>query len=448
MSARTAQRNNFLAGLFLVLGLIFAVVLSFWTSDIFDRIGSFRVYVIDFSLRDGATGLEKGSPVLLGGKSVGRVERVDWLREGQTPDGRQIARSISVEVKVRTDVPLYDNAQAWIERPILGGLAAINIIDPGGPHDGSALLATGARMGGKLAPSLLAQAGFGPEQVEEMKSILREVNAAASDIAQITGAIAPNAESNVSDVSAMLASARRTIEMAEHDYRSLWSPKVTAMLDKGVEISEVAREIVDSALEGVGEARGGIEDARGVIRTSQEILDDSRSNIDTILANIEDATRHFNEVTREEIDQTIARGRAAVDDFGQLGDSLNLLVNEQRPHIQATMTNVRLASLDARLFLDEIKAQPWRLLRQPNKKELERELLYSSARAYAGAVSDLRAASASLDSILRQTETGGTPVLSPEAIASLQQRIHDAFQTYQRAEKTLLDAIIHHAPAP
>jgi ABC-type transporter Mla subunit MlaD len=448
MSARATQRNNVLAGFFLVLGLVVAVVLSFWTSDIFDRVGTFRSYTIDFSLRDGATGLEKGSPVLLGGKSVGRVEAVDWRREGGTPDGRTLAVAIEVRVKVRTDLPIYENAQAWIERPILGGLAAINIIDPGDPAEGASLVAEGGRIGGRLAPSLLAQAGFGPEQVEEMKSILREVNAAATDIATITGAIAPNAESNVADVDAMLKAARRLVEQTETDYRSLWSPKVTAMLDQGAEITDVAKAIVDSVLLGVEDARAGIDEARGVIRTTQQILDDSAGDVDAILANVEQATRHFNEVTMLEVDQAISRGSAAVDEFGQLGDSLNLLVQEQRPQIQATMTNVRLASLDARLFLDEVKAQPWRLLRQPNTKELERELLYSSARAYANAVSDLRAASDSLDSILRQTSQDETPMLSPETITGLQLRIRDAFQTYQNAESSLLDAILKHAPAP
>lgn len=448
MSARAPRRNNILAGLFLVLGLVVAVVLSFWTSSIGDRLGSFSVYNVEFTLREGATGLERGSPVLLGGKSVGRVEDVDWLRVGASADGREIASAITVAIKVRSDVPLFENAEAWVERPILGGLAAINIIDPGGPTDGAGQLAEQGRIVGKLAPSLLAQAGFGPEQMEEMKGIIASLHTATADVAQITSAIAPNAEANVADLDAIFKSARRTLELTETDYRDLWSPRVTEMLDAGVEAGKVAGEIVDAVLAGVEEARAGIEEARGVIGTSQEILDAAQTDVDAILTNIEEATAHFNAVTMAEIDRTIARGAVAADEFAALGDSLNLLVVEQKPNINTTLTNARLLSLDARLFLDEIKAQPWRLLRQPNTKELQRELLYSSARAYASAVSDLRAASESLDSVLRQTASDPTPVLSPQAITALQQQIRDAFVKYQQAEQTLLDEIIRRAPSP
>ena len=56
------------------------------------------------------------------------------------------------------------------------------------------------------------------------------------------------------------------------------------------------------------------------------------------------------------------------------------------------------------LGLDEIRAQPWRLLKQPDKDDLMREPIYAAARSYADAVSDLRAASEALEAALQQKD--------------------------------------------
>lgn len=459
MSARGPKRNNVLAGLFLIMILVLGVVLSFWVSDIGDRFGSFTTYGVDFSLNDGANGLEPGSPVMLGGKSVGRVVAVGWDRGEALSDGRAVPTSIRVKIKIREDIPLYSNALTQIERPILGGLAAINITSPGGPTvmatDGPepTLLVEGDAMRGILAPGLLTQAGLGPEQVDLIKQIIVQINTASADIATITSALAPAAEPAATDVAALLASARRIIEEAEADYRDDWSPRIStamsnfeAVSGKGVEIADAVQAGVADAQMGIADARSGIDEARGVIASSQEIVDKARPSIESILANVDDATRHFNEQTTADIDQLMARGTSAVDQFGELGAKANLFFDEQSPQIDATLANVRLASMDGRLFINELRAQPQRLLRPPNKKELERELLYSSARAYAAAASDLRASSAALDNVLSRLGSGESVNITPADIAALQTKLHKAFEQYQGAESDLLDAIIKEAP--
>ncbi len=459
MSARGPKRNNVLAGLFLIMSLVIGVILSFWVSDIGSRFGSFATYGVDFSLQDGATGIEPGSPVRLGGKSVGRVVDVGWARGTALSDGRAAPVSIRVQIKIRSDIPLYSNALTQVERPILGGLAAINITHPGGPTtiigDGPTptLLAEGDAMQGILAPGLLAQAGLGPEQVDLIKQIIVQINTASADIATITSAFAPAAEPAAMDVAELLAAARRIIEAAETDYNDDWSPRITTSLanfetvsGKGVEIADAVKDGVADAQLGIADARAGIDEARGVIRTGQEIVDEARPNIEAMLQNVADATAHFNEQTTADIDELMAKSTSAVDQFGDLGAKANLFFDEQSPQIDATLANIRLASMDGRLFVNELRAQPQRLLRPPNKKELERELLYSSARAYAAAASDLRASSTALDNVLNRLGSGQSPNITPADIAALQAKLHKAFEQYQDAESDLLDAIISEAP--
>ncbi len=455
MSARGPKRNNVLAGLFLVSSLVVAVVLSFWVSDISDRFGSFTTYEVDLSLKDGATGLEPGSPVRLGGKTVGRVESVAWARGPKLSDGRAPATGIRVKIKIRADIPLYTDAITQIERPILGGLAAINITNPGGltnPETPDAqppeLLAEGGVIDGILAPGLLTQAGLGPEQIEQIRGIITQINAASADIATITGAFAPGAEPAMGDITELLRSARRTVEAAESDFDELWSPKVTAALDNFDTISAKGVEISDSVAGGIDEARQGIDDARAMIKSGREIVENAKPDIESILDNVDQATRHFKEQTTIDIDELMARARSTVTEYETLGNKANIFLEEQKPQVEETLANIRLASMDGRLFVAELRAQPQRLLRPPNRKELERELLYSSARAYAAAASDLRAASTALDNILHMAVDGNAPSLTPAEILALQKKVHNAFETYQNAETDLLDAIIGGAPSP
>jgi len=455
MSARGPKRNNVLAGLFLVSSLVIAVILSFWVSDIFDRFGSFTSYAVDLSLKDGATGIEPGSPVRLGGKTVGRVESVAWKRGQALSDGRSPTTGIRVKIKIRADIPVYSDAITQIERPILGGLAAINITNPGGlpnPETPDAppaqLLAEGGIVHGILAPGLLTQAGLGPEQVEQIRSIITQINAASTDIATITGAFAPDAEPAMGDITELLKSARRIVESAESDFDELWSPKVTSTLDNFDTISANGVDITDSVASGVDEARQGIDDAKAMIKSGQEIIDNAQPDIDSILKNVDQISRHFEEQTTVDIDELMAQAKSTVDEYHTLGDKANVFLQEQKPQVEETLTNIRLASLDGRLFVSEIRAQPQRLLRPPSKKELERELLYSSARAYAAAASDLRAASTALDNILHMAANGDTPTLTPAEIIALQKKVHNAFETYQNAETDLLNAIISDAPSP
>ncbi len=455
MSARGPKRNNVLAGLFLVSSLVVAVVLSFWVSDISDRFGSFTTYEVDFSLKDGATGLEPGSPVRLGGKSVGRVESVAWALGPKLPDGRAVTTGIRVKIKIRADIPLYTDALTQVERPILGGLAAINITNPGGmtnPEMPDArpaeLLAEGGAVRGILAPGLLTQVGLGPEQIEQIRGVITQLDAASADIATITGAFAPGAEPAMGDIAELLKSARRVVEGAESDFDELWSPKVTSTLDNFDTISAKGVEITDSVAGGVDEARQGIDDAKAMIKSSREIVENARPDIESILDNVDQATRHFKEQTTVDIDELMARAKSTVAEYETLGNKANIFLEEQKPQVEEALANVRLASMDGRLFVAELRAQPQRLLRPPNKKELERELLYSSARAYAAAASDLRAASTALDNILHMAVDGNAPTLTPAEIIALQKKVHNAFETYQNAETDLLDAIIGDAPSP
>lgn len=465
MSARTAQRNNVMAGSFLIISLILAVVLSFWVTDVTEYFrGGKWPYVVEFDLRDGSTGLEKGSPVYLGGLKVGKVKKVAWKSAENAPGERHLPSGIEVSIEIDDSVKLYSNAAVQIEKPILGGLAAVNIVHPGGPgfsepaDDGSGgqglqhapepvLLARGGRMRGTLAPGLMAQAGLGPEQMRQIRDTLAKVHDAMSDIKVITEALAPNAEGSVRNVVETLADIRQTVAHVRSDYEQEWSPDVTRMLQSGTNFMANAEELSKKGLEISGKVDRGVDDLLETVDMVQAFIDANREPASEIVEHVNAVAAHFREQTTADIDTLMARAGSALGEFQQLGVDANALLRESRPEVQEILREVRLAALEGRVMVSEIRAQPWRVLRPPNTKESERQLLYASARSYADAVSDLKLASQTLESVLRDAEHGSIGDLSAADIARLHQNLNDAFQRFRRAEDDLLQMIVRYAPS-
>jgi ABC-type transporter Mla subunit MlaD len=122
MPTRRGPKNNVLAGLFLISGLALALAIFFILSDAWERLTiPTNRYHVRFTLADGADGLIKGAPVKVGGERVGQV--VGW-KFITTPDGRP--EGVDVEVQVRAEITLYEDARAMLMLPLLGSNSSIN----------------------------------------------------------------------------------------------------------------------------------------------------------------------------------------------------------------------------------------------------------------------------------------------------------------------------------
>lgn len=109
-------------GIFVVLGLIcvgYMTVklgkLNLWGNDSYSLIAKFS----------SVSGLRKGNPVNILGIEVGRVERITMDQDNQ---------KAVVEIKVKNDIKIYDDAIASIKTEGLIGDKYLNI-DPGGGGD-------------------------------------------------------------------------------------------------------------------------------------------------------------------------------------------------------------------------------------------------------------------------------------------------------------------------
>jgi ABC-type transporter Mla subunit MlaD len=426
MAARQVSKNNVIAGAFLVASLVLAIFVSAIVSGARERLIPTREYVVRFTLAEGAAGLKAGSKVTLGGFKVGRVKDIAVVT---TPD----QPALDARILVRSGITLFENAMVFLERPLLGSGSEINITSVG-MHRSDAdfqgqtdQLESGEIVAGHIAPpAFLAQAGYGPQQAEKVRIIIDQVADLSSRLEGLVERIDPQidptieaARAAVDDISAIAAEFREKTPG--------WTSRIDSLLAS-----------TDDAAARIGPI---VDDARQVVSGAQAALDDGRPRLSNILASAESAADKIDNETIDTLNKTLRTADTQVARAGDAVADASEFLKEQMPALRRMIGNFRLASDQLKLVTVEIRRNPWRLLYRPETKELEAELLYDAARAYAEAVSDLRAASESLEAAAATPDPGRT-VVDRESLESLKAQIDEAFLKYQEAERVFLQRVV------
>ena len=400
--------NNVRAGSFVLasIGLAFVSILAL--STLTQRLHAREVYTVRFPLALGASGVEAGSLVMVGGRSVGTVEEI-VLR---TQREREIPPSVDCVIKVDAAVRFFGSPVAFLERPLLGAGATLNFTNLGDAATQPPLAPGSVMRGDVAAPSFLTQAGYGEEQKGQLQDILRRGKEIADDIREaardIREHIAPDARAVIADI---------------RERSPQWFDRVDNVTSNADEFGK--------RLPGIG------EDAREIAAKIRATIDENRERFDRIIANVDSATKHFDADTLPLIDGLMREGRVTVAEARTAVDRVNSFFVEEEPGLRKSLANARLASDQLRLTLAEVRRSPWRLLYRPDAKEMEFELLYDSARTYADAVSDLRAASDSL-----RAAQAAPDAADAAQIRLLLENVERSFNTYRKAESRFLDLVI------
>jgi chaperonin cofactor prefoldin len=191
-------------------------------------------------------------------------------------------------------------------------------------------------------------------------------------------------------------------------------------------------------------------EARGVATDMKGILEENRDQVATIVDNIEtgsgDAQEFLAELNGELTDkfnELLDSGQQGLDKANEVLAKANATVDEELPNVRRSLANFRLASDQLSATTSEVRRAPWRLLYRPDTRELDFELLYDAARSYAGAVSDLRSASESMQSSISAMESSGE--VDRERLDRLVESLDAAFGRYKVTEQQFLDLVGQHA---
>jgi len=437
MSMQVVNRNNVVAGGFLVGSVLLAVAISFILSDISDKFGAKKHYVFRFPTSVGVTGLKPGAEVTFGGLGVGKVESIVAHTKVDPQSGIEVVVAHDVMVAVASDLVLHEDAYADLTLPMLGGVSKINIASAGhgsydgGPSDANTVLDEGEMLRGRFAPAILTQLGFDVEYAQKIKDITDEVkqitlnvSESTASVRRMTDALEPEFIEGVDDGKSTIANVRAFTDRFNGD--DGWSGRVDGILGKAEDASGKLGPTID-------QAQATIADVRGVIA-------DGKPRIVRILDNVEQTTERVRFDSMGHLDELLAKGSLALGSYKDLADNANEMVGVNRPKIDATLDSVRDIGVHGELFLEEIRAQPWRLLKKPTKEDLEREPIYEAARAYAGAVSDLRIASEALDAAVMRMGESGSPVGAAELLR-ITRVVEEAYGRYEEAERGLLERL-------
>lgn len=419
------RKNHVRAGAFVFFALALFIVVLITIAGGSDLWRRTTRYVVRFPLEVGATGLAEGSDVRVGGRTVGAVGRIDLAYE----DADRPPVGVDVTIRIERGIPVFDDAVAFLERPLFGASSVINFPSLGGAASTKRLDA-GARIPGLVAPpELLRNAGYGPEQSKQLRGILNRMDSitirADSVVKEFDDVLFPQLKTAINDAGSLLSDMR--------ERSGPWFDRADAVT-KNIESMST-------------EANAAVKDGRAFIGKIDGLLTEHEDSFSRTVANVESATESADTLLARINDQTVARlndlldeGRQRVKEAGDVIEQASSLLGEQAPEIRVSVANMRLASEQMKLMMGEIRRSPWRLLYRPKTHELEYELLYDSARTYASAVSDLRAASESLESVLGSD--GSRLATDGEPLKAYVARITEAFDKYRTAEKTFLDTLL------
>lgn len=410
-----------MAGGLVLVAIIGTVVVTVLIAGGLEFVGK-RTYTVRFPLNVGVAGLERGAEVTLGGRRVGNVKSVEF--ENGAPGE---INDIVVVIAVNKDVQFREGVWAFLERPLLGSTSSINFIALG---DG-APIADGPIPGRLSPPSFLAQAGYGDQEAANLRSMLQR----GSDLMEkAEGAVDDFRSSIIADVRAITSDAR-----VRYDTWAGRIDSITANLDEGVARGK----------EVVADIHLRVDQIQELLSTAQAYLDENRGDVRAFIQRgrsiSEKGDQFMDRLGGEIADQLeglLEDGRAAMADARGALERIDGVLAEQVPNVRKGMANFRLASDQLRDSMAEIRRSPWRLLYRPDTREIEYELLYDSARIYASAVSDLRAATESLQVII---ETGGRAATRGETLEPMLDDLYRAFEKYGSAEQLFLDEIIRKA---
>ena len=438
------DRNNLKAGLF----TLFAVALGFTTvvilngDEVKNFFGEYNRYSVRFSLLEGVGGLGVGSEVRVGGLVRGQV--TDISLTGIGPDDQDLPEAL-VKIEVTKNIKLWSNAVAIRTVPVLGGSSWINITTIGGPNEvtqsptsrnGEKSIELPAKGSGEL-PSTpgdgLLTTFVGPENALTTRQLLENIASFTRFLDRdITTAFENQIEPALTDARGLVADVRG-------DYGE-WRKD----LDKTFNRVASAADRLDGAMQ---TAEKTVEDAREDLQMIGDVVRRNVARIDTAVANVEIMTEDGVAITHRLRDDTLARvdealdtGTAAIGDLAKVLQTLDLEVAASIPAVRAFLQDALVAAGEMKLATIEIRRSPWRILYQPQPGELTNENLFSAARNFTIAATEVRSAAESLQSVMERFPSA---LENDEALRNDVQRfLADSLQRLETTQSQLFSVII------
>ncbi len=407
------SRNNALAGGLLLAAIVASVIAVSLLGGLLEMVGK-TSRTVRFAITEGVTGLKKGSEVRMGGLKIGSVDSVRPILENGS------VSTIEVKIKIsEKEAPLHQGAVAFLETALLGSASNLNFINLGDPA--APALTEADIIPGRLAPpGFLAAAGYGDEQKQKVQTII------------------DRAESFITKADDFAAKANTEADVFKQK-REVWYSDFDVMTRSGKKLME---QDVPEITEKI---KAGATDAGEFLAKAKKVINENEASINEFIAHarqtsidaeafgkkINDGADWFKGTVEPLVEDLLSKGR---DKAVAALDKVNSLLGEQTPVVRTALAKLRLSADQLAATLAEVRRSPWRLIYRPDKRDLEFELLYDSARAYAQAVSDLSSSAEALKGL----SDGGSLKAGDKSVQELLNNLDASFRKYEQAESEFL----------
>jgi hypothetical protein len=443
MTAAERGANNVKAGLFVVLSLVgMFLVVVFLSDSVKSLLRSQRSYTVLFDIEGGVKNLQPGGDVRLGGVTVGNVEAVRLVQispadaarlAGRTGNGdlKPVAPAYAVEVAFSLDerYVLHRDALLSISAPLVGSEVWIDVTSLGGlepilTEDSPLLVRTGAGIVGQL---------LGPDAGRTIEDILADVremtltiNGRGDAEGFRLGEALDGVKRMIDEGQLAAASVREIAAEVRTEHLPQWTPRIDSILDR-VDRAAIRGE------EAVGEVRELVARVDGAVERNE-------SRIDAILADAEAIAESMRTTTLPELDARLAEAGPVLQSTGRSLDAAERMLAAAEADMLVTMANIRLASQQASLLVEELRRSPWKALYRPQPGELDNELLYETARGLALAADRLESATARATRLM--DEAGPVLQEDPELLGRIRAALGEPLRAYEEAQQRLLEVLV------
>ncbi len=422
------KTNEITAGIFVVLmlGVTLGVVLWLGAADIFTTRGQRVSFFVSES--DGNIGLQEGSELYYGGARIGKIYEV------QPKFGSGCYYRARLD---RKDIRLRSDAQATVSVPFIGTpklvVTTLGTDDAKEPDDEHPIL---LKPGGLDA----MMAAAGNEFNRDMPgSVLAKIHGIIDSLSQIAESL--NAEMKetgkiygiINDLGATAAAIRKETDTSVP--RSLLAKLGAALDDVHRMTTSLAGETdptkrgtllakVHTGLDGIneiiGDAKPKVAKALDAVEgTAVAIQGYAKKDIAEMLANFREINTNILKVSK---------------DFTETSQTVKNLLVGNRGNLDEMIDNMVLVSANLKATSKEVRRNPWRLLYQPDDKELRSADIYDAVSAYSDGATQLNQAITKLRALRR------LPADDPqikETVAAIRKHLGESFKKLKKVEEKL-----------
>lgn len=351
------SKYAFQAGLFILISIAAGIVLIAQVAGP-SSVSDAKSYTAVFAAGEDIAGLTVGSEVRLMGVKVGAVSAIKIV----PPKTEQEDAEVHVGFIAGNGIELREVGNNIELQTGLTGGAWLNILNVGTGKS----ISENSEVPGRTS-NLLAMVQDVRDEMEITLAAVRE---------------------DMDTVSAELVQTAQSIE--------------TTAVDASTLIEKVEKEI-DPILVDIDEF---LTESTGVMKDVRAVFGDSGDDIRTTLAKLATLSTSLDEkipATIDEISDFVTKAETSIDGIDTLVTELTgtatearTLIADNRPDIDRTIESARRSVDELEGLVDDLRANPSRLIWPPDEKDRKNMDLYATARSYAKAAEDLESAAAAL----------------------------------------------------